>query len=137
MTDPTQNPRIRTIADGVTAEMIAEQTHLFYDPTTGGGYVSFQAREHLIVGTDVQAPMGDYNILQAQVPDLLPVCFGTGLTDPVTGADLSQVSAGGLMLIIKAAYDQLYNARAQAEAAAAEAQAAAEAAAAATPEPAP
>jgi len=118
MTD-TPNARIRNIATGVTAEMIAEQTHLFYEPQTGGGYVSFQAREHLIVGTDVQAPMGDYNILQVQVPDLLPHCFGAGLTDPVTGADLSQVSAGGLMLVIKAAYDQLYNAKAAADAAAA------------------
>lgn len=112
----TDNARIRTIATGVTAEMIAEQTHLFYDPATGGGYVSFQAREHLIVGTDVQSPMGDYNILQAQVTDLLPVCFGAGATDPVTGADLSQVSAAGVMVILKAAYDQLYNARAAAQA---------------------
>lgn len=111
----TTNARIRTIADGITAEMIAEQTHLFYDPTTGGGYVSFQAREHLIVGTDVQAPMGDYNILQVQVAGLLPVCFGAGATDPVTGTDLSQVSAAGVMIILKAAYDHLYNARAAAQ----------------------
>lgn len=115
----TTNARIRSIASGVTAEMIAEQTHLFYDPATGGGYVSFQAREHLIVGADVQAPMGNYDILQAQIPDMLPHCFGVGLVDPVTGADLSKVSAGGLMLVIKAAYDQLYNARAAAAAAAA------------------
>lgn len=116
------NARIRIIAPTVKAEMIAEQTHLFYDPATGGGYVSFQAREHLIVDGAVQAPMGDYNILQAQLSDILPLCFApAGTADPVTGADLSQVSAGGLMLVIKSAYDALYNARAQAEAAAAQA----------------
>lgn len=111
------NYRVRDIAQGVRAEMIAEQTHLFYDPTNGGGYVSFQAREHLVVGSDVQAPMGDYHILQAQVADLLPLRFGENLVDPVTGADLSQVSAAGIMVYIKAAYDQLYNARAAALAA--------------------
>lgn len=116
MTDTPQNARLRNIAPNVLAEMIAEQTHLFYDPVTGGGYVSFQAREHLVVDNEVQAPMGDYNILQAQIPALLPLRFGAGLVDPVTGADLSQVSAGGLMLVIKAAYDQLYNARADAQA---------------------
>lgn len=122
MTEPdTTNARIRTIAPNVRAEMIAEQTHLFYDPTTGGGYVSFQAREHLIVGDDVQAPMGDYDILQAQVPDILPLQFApAGTLDPVTGADLSQVSAAGMMVVIKAAYDALYAARAAAQAVAAQ-----------------
>lgn len=112
----TTNARIRTIAENITAEMIAEQTHLFYDPATGGGYVSFQAREHLFAPDQPPVPMGDYDILQAQVADIAPLCFGAGLVDPVTGADLSQVSAGGVMAIIKAAYDQLYNARAEAAA---------------------
>lgn len=104
----TTNPRIRQIAPGVQAEMIAEQTHFFYNPATGGGSISFQAREHLVVGSDVQVPMGDYSILEADVPSLLPRCFAPGATDPVTGADLSQVSSAGVMLILKAAYDTLY-----------------------------
>lgn len=119
MTD-TSNPRIRVIADGITAEMIAEQTHLFYDPTTGGGYVSFQAREHLIVGNDVQAPLGDFDILQVQLPDVATLKFGAGLVDPVTGQDLSNISGAGQTLLMKAAYDQLFAARAASAATAAE-----------------
>lgn len=126
MTDTTQNPRTRSIAPGVSAEMIAEQTHMFYDPQTGGGYVSFQAREHLIVGTEVQQPLGDFDILIAQIPDIMAIKFGGGLRDPVTDVDLSNVSTAGVMVYIKAAYDQLYAARDAARKAAA---AAAEAAA--------
>jgi len=112
----TDNARIRTIAPDVVAEMIAEQVHLFYDPATGGGYASFQAREVLYVGGQHQAPMGDFNILQVQIDAIATQCFGAGLVDPVTGADLSQVSVGGLDALIKAAYDQLFNANANAQA---------------------
>ncbi|HEV2678911.1 MAG TPA: hypothetical protein VGV14_00270 [Rhodanobacter sp.] len=118
MTDST-NARIRTLATGITAEMIAEQTHMFYDPATGGGYVTFQAREVLYVNGVLQAPMGDFDILRVEVPDIAAHAFGAGKVDPVTGADLSGVSVAGVMTIIKAAYDALYNARAVAAAAAA------------------
>jgi len=117
------NARIRTIADGITAEMISEQTHLFYDPSTGGGSVSFQARESLYVNNAYQPLNGDYDVLQVNISDIVSRCFGTG-ADPVTGTDLSKVSAAGLSLIIKAAYDTLYNERAAAIAAAAAASAA-------------
>ncbi|HEV2681720.1 MAG TPA: hypothetical protein VGV14_14540 [Rhodanobacter sp.] len=126
----TDNARIRTLAPGITGEMIAEQVHLFYDPATGSGYVSFQARECLYVNGHHQAPMGDFDILQAQIGDIAALRFGAGLVDPVTGTDLSNVSVAGVMMLHKAGYDALYNARAVARAAA-EAQAIADAAAAA------
>lgn len=107
----TNNARIRAIAEGITAEMVAEQTHLFYNPQTGGGRISFQARESLFVNGSYQPLAGDYNILQVTVEEIADRCFGTGL-DPVTGADLSKVSAAGMALIIKSAYDRLYNERA-------------------------
>ncbi|HWX66044.1 MAG TPA: hypothetical protein VNZ27_06375 [Rhodanobacter sp.] len=129
----TDNARIRTIAPTVTGEMIAEQVHLFYDPTTGGGYVSFQAREVLHVGGVPSQPMGDFDILQAQIADIATHAFGAGLVDPITGADLSTVSTGGIALLIKAAYDQLFNARAVARVAAAQAEADAASAATETP----
>lgn len=126
----TDNARIRTLSPGVTAETIAEQTHIFYDAATRGGYVSFQARECLYVDGAHQAPMGDFDILQVQLPDIAAVKFGAGLVDPVSGLDLSDLTPAGLDLYIKSAYDQLFNARAAARAAA-EAQAIADAAAAA------
>lgn len=112
----TTNARIRTLATGVTGEMIAEQTHLFYDPGTGGGNVSFQGRESLFVNGAYQPLTGDYDILHADVAAIVTRQFApAGTTDPVTGADLSQISAGGVMLIIKAAYDAIYNERAAAQ----------------------
>lgn len=112
----TPNARIRVISEGITAEMIAEQTHLFYDPQTGGGSISFQARESLFVNDAYQPLAGGYDILMVNIPDIASRCFGVG-TDPVTGADLSQLSAAGIALIIKSAYDTLYNERADANAA--------------------
>lgn len=109
----TTNARIRTIATGVTGEMIAEQTHLFYDAASGGGSVSFQGRESLFVNGMYQPLTGDFDILQANLADIATRQFvATGVTDPVTGADLSAVSAAGMVLILKAAYDTLYNERA-------------------------
>lgn len=110
MTEPS-NARIRAISEGITAEMIAEQTHLFYDPQTGGGTIAFQARESLFVNGSYQPLAGNFDVLQVSIGDIASRCFGTG-TDPITGADLSQLSAAGIALIIKAAYDTLYNERA-------------------------
>lgn len=111
----TTNARIREIATGITAEMIAEQTHLFYDPATDGGSVSFQARESLYVSGAYQPLAGDYNILQADLADIQTRAFAApGTLDPVTSIDLSTVSAAGMVLILKAAYDVLFNERAAA-----------------------
>lgn len=111
----TTNARIRTLATGVTGEMIAEQTHLFYNPETDGGSVSFQGRESLFVSGSYQPLTGDYDILQADVADIATRKFApAGTVDPVSGADLSQISAAGMVLILKAAYDVLYNERAAA-----------------------
>lgn len=112
MSEPS-NARIRTISEGVTAEMIAEQTHLFYDPQTAGGTIAFQARESLFVNGTYQPLAGDFDVLHVSIGDIASRCFGIG-ADPVTGADLSQVSAAGIALIIKAAYDTLFNERAAA-----------------------
>jgi len=112
----TTNARIRTLATGVTGEMIAEQTHLFYDPGTGGGSVSFQGRESLFVNGAYQPLTGGYDILQSDLAGIATRQFApVGTVDPVTGADLSQVSAAGMVLILKAAYDVLYNERASAQ----------------------
>jgi hypothetical protein len=114
----TTNARIRTIATGVTAEMIAEQTHIFYDPQTGGGSVSFQARESLYVDDAYQPLAGGFNILQADIADIATRTFcAAGTLDPVTGVDLSGVSTAGMAMVIKAAYDILFNERAAAESA--------------------
>lgn len=118
MTDTTTNARIRTIENDVTAQYIAEQTHIFYDPSTGLGTYSFQGRENLFVGTCWQPLTGNWDTLTGNIGDIASDCFGTG-ADPVTGADLTKISVAGLSIILKGAYDTLFNQRAAAEAAAA------------------
>lgn len=116
MTDPTNNARIRTIAEGVTAEMIADQVVLSYDAAnpTGGG-ISFQAREFMFLAGSYQPFSGKFDTLHAAVSDIVTRCFlPAGTLDPVTGADLGQVSVGGVGLIVKAAFDALYNEQAKA-----------------------
>lgn len=115
MTEVT-NARVRQLAAGITAEMIAEQTHLFYNPQNGTAWISFQARESIFVNGAFQATAGDYDVLQVTVDEIAVRCLGVG-TDPVTGTDLSKVSAAGMAMIIKAAYDTLFNERSAAKAA--------------------
>jgi len=112
----TTNARITTLAAGITAEMIAEQTHMFYDPATGGGSVSFQARPNLFINGVHQPLSGDtYDILQTDLAPIATRIFAAvGTLDPVTKIDLSTVSAAGVTVILKAVYDVLYNERAAA-----------------------
>jgi hypothetical protein len=112
------NPRIETIAEGITKERIAVQTHLFYDPATGAARIAFQSQPSLYVGTDYKGVAGDYEILSTDLTTIAATCFGHG-QDPVTEADLSQVSAAGMVLIIKQAFAALWDARVAAEAIAA------------------
>lgn len=109
----SDNARIQQIANGVNSEVIAEQTHLFYDVNTGRANVSFQARKYLFVNGVPQSPMGDFDVLPVQISNIASRCLTPeGSVDPVTGADLSKISAAGMMVVLKAAYDVLYNERA-------------------------
>lgn len=115
-TDNTSNARIVSLGNGITQEMIAEQTHLTYDPATGMGGVSFQARPSLYINKVYTPLKGDYDVLTVDLVGIIARTFGQGYTDPVTGADLSRISGAGVMVILKAAYDKLYNERAAAQA---------------------
>ena len=111
--DSTPNARITSLGNGLTQEMIAEQTHLKYNPGTGSGTVSFQARPSLYINNQYTPLKGGYDVLTVDVDDIVARCFGQGLKDPVTGADLSRISGAGMTVIIKAAYDILFNERAK------------------------
>jgi hypothetical protein len=110
----TANARLREIAPGVIAERLATATHLFWNPVDDSCSIAFQTTEHLYVNGQWQpfngGPGGE--VLSVQLTEILARTFGEGLLDPVTGAELDQVSAAGVMLIIKRAFDMLYNERA-------------------------
>lgn len=102
------NARISTIATGITREIVAEQTHLFYDPATKLGYVAFQHRPSLYVNGEFNGPAGEFDVLQLHLADVATRCYSTSI-DPVTGADLSKISAAGIAQILKDVFDIAYN----------------------------
>lgn len=103
------NPRTETIADGINREMIAENTYLFYNPETQAATVRFQSRPHLFQDDKWLSIGGDWYNLDKTVYEIAQRTFGAGLVDPVTNADLSDVSVAGIVVLIKAAYPALYD----------------------------
>jgi hypothetical protein len=104
----TDNTRIRTIANGVTAERIATETHIFYDPLTISAQIVFQGEEFLTIEGALSSKFDGRQALQTTLAQIATRTFDAG-TDPVTGADLSAVSTAGVTAIIKAVYDALHN----------------------------
>jgi hypothetical protein len=108
--------RIREVSNGITAEAISEQTHLFYDPSTKLARVVFQYRDNLYTGDTLIGPSGDWGTLSYSITELVGMPLGVGLVDPVTEQPLDNVSAAGVSLLIKAAFALLWDARVAAEA---------------------
>lgn len=108
------NARLTDVAPTVVKEQIAEVVSFNYNALTQGATLSFQSRAYMYVNAVPQAMAEtNPNYLQAPVDQAMQVeCFGIGLRDPVTGADLSKISTAGMALIIKNAFDILYNRRA-------------------------
>ncbi|UPG87040.1 hypothetical protein L2Y94_06695 [Luteibacter aegosomatis] len=107
------NPRIQVIAQGVTSEVISLMTTLIYDPSSGGVQVVFGARPCVYAGDVYQGPGGDQQPLVVALDDIAGRCLGEGV-DPVTGANLSEISSAGAVLIIKSAFAKLYDERVEA-----------------------
>lgn len=105
------NPRIEIVAPGITREAIAEQIHLYYDPATKSANVAFQYRPSLYVNDEFKGPAGEFQAINVGVVDIAATKFGSGLVDPVTGESLANVSGAGIVVLIKAAFPQLYDAQ--------------------------
>lgn len=137
---PATNARFTDEGNGLIGEMMAAQTFLDFNPTTGTIRAMFTGKKFVNVGTsDTPKYLGidtEPNTLNVAFSDKLAQCYGVGLVDPVTGAALSNISIAGVELLYKAIYDTEFNANAQAiaagiaaaEQAAKDAQAAADAA---------
>lgn len=117
MSDPTpaQNARFIDAGGGTIAEMMSNQVQFFYDPTTGQANAIFNGKPYLSLGNKYVALDQNYDILQVDFSSKMTHCYGqhvAPLVDPVTGADLTQVSVAGVMMLMKAAYDEEFNQRA-------------------------
>ena len=116
--DPATNARFTDLGDGTYSEMISDQVQLFYNPANESCRAMFNALPFIQLAGKYHTLGGAYDIMEVDFSDKMTKCYGAGLTDPVTGGDLGQVSVGGVMLMIKAAMDTEYNARAEERAAA-------------------
>ena len=112
MTQPlsTINARMKDIAPNAVTEIIGEKVFFSYNVLTGNAFFTFQHRPYLFINGQPQSLVGNQlDSLDAPASDFLTTCFGEGLRDPVTNEDLGKVSTAGIELIIKAAFDKLYN----------------------------
>lgn len=106
------NKRFVDLGGGLVSEEIATTTLITYNPTTGNASVNFMHQPYIKPG-DTYLRVGEHP--KSMTVDLVPlmamrpVPAGMGVVDPVTGADLSQISLAGMNLIIKFTFDGLYN----------------------------
>lgn len=101
------------------AELISTSTTLTYEPTSGTSRAIFHGKLHY-KPADHYLPIGNPNgvqedILTVELNDkrnLTVVPSQIAIMDPVTGADLRNISVAGMELLIKFAYDKFHNAQA-------------------------
>lgn len=104
------NCRMRVIADGVIAERIALDTIMHYNPVTKSANVNFRSAEVIYVnGVAQPGNMACDQSLPFDAGANATRKFGAGLTDPVTGADLSNISVAGIDAYMKAAFSTLHH----------------------------
>jgi hypothetical protein len=107
------NARIETLPAGVTAVVLAPLTSIRWDPETDTGSIMFDTRRFLSDAQGIVIPgrsfesSGSFSIALDQI--LARRFAPAGVLDPVTGADLSSISSAGVMSILKAAFDAIYN----------------------------
>lgn len=104
--------RISDAAPTVVYEQVAEVVIFSYNALTQAASFNFQSRPYMYINGEPQPMAGSsQNSLQQDMASVIEDCFARGLRDPVTGADLSGVSTAGVAVIIKSAFDILYNRR--------------------------
>lgn len=113
--DPATNARFELLDEGTYSERIAPMVTLYYDPTTQASRASFNSMPYLKIGSKYHSLGGSFDTLEVSFADRMTECFGEG-TDPVTGADLSQISTAGVMTLLKCAFDRFIAERAASQA---------------------
>lgn len=111
----SKTARFTDLGAGMTSEMIGTNIQITYDPATQAASVNFTGKPYVQINGVYHSIGSNSQSVGANLSDKLAATYGSG-TDPVTGADLSKVSIAGLMVIIKAAYNEFCNERADADA---------------------
>lgn len=110
---PTTNARFEKITGEAEFEVIGIEIQGNFDPVTDTGTVTTNAAKFFKVDGEYRTDIPPARC--GSVEDDLAVEFATilgtpGMTDPVTGADLSQVSWSGVLALMKARFDTKWNA---------------------------
>jgi hypothetical protein len=111
MSNPSNNSRFVDMGGGYIAEKIASQVQVFYNPTTQQCRAVFSGSPYILMGTTYQR-IGDIpaEALSQDLTYIMPLrLVPAGVRDPVTGADLSQISIAGAAIFHKFAYDFFHN----------------------------
>lgn len=102
--------RCETIMGGTAIlEHKPEHIVIFFDGDGTATGVNIQARPHVFQNGKHVCPGGDSFAIRKTAFELSNRVLGAGLSDPVTGADLSRVSFGGVIALLKAAFPGVYD----------------------------
>lgn len=110
----SDNLRIKDLGNGLKSEAVAADIHFTYNPATGSVRVEFSFADYVTLADGT--PVGDFTGAQRTMiafdfSELATRKFGAGQVDAVSGLRLENVSGMGVMTILKAAADILYNER--------------------------
>ena len=105
------NARFEPIEGEAEFETMAPETVLYWDPVTGHSSAYFRTQKYLkvdgVIRGDVPGiPTGGISL---DITNNLHQLYGEGLLDPITGVPVDNVSVGGLMVLIKRAFDRRAN----------------------------
>lgn len=112
---PPPRARFTDLGDGTLAELMSKQVQFFYDPTTQASRAQFNGMPYLSIAGKYREMVAIADILEVDFTQQMARQYANEIPipilDPVTGADLADVSVAGVMTLIKVAYDIEINAR--------------------------
>jgi hypothetical protein len=107
------NTRFEPIATGEAQfEIAAPEVFIAWNPEVQDGTITFNHAKYLMINGEIRydIPCIRNGSITAPIAANFGRCFvPAGILDPVTGADLSQVSMAGIMVYAKAMFDSLHN----------------------------
>ena len=107
---PRPTTMIRPIPPNAEIVVYCPELILRYDPTRDSGTVTFRTQETIEVnGVSDGSKLGALGTFSKNTDDILADLFPEAGLDPITGADLTQVSGAGMMVLLKRAFEKYYD----------------------------
>lgn len=108
MATSNSNARLTHLENGTVLQTFSPIVTLTYSPNGIPGVASFSCTDYMVAGNNYYSVNSQPKTTIVNLKDSLSVCYGSQkstLVDPVTGADLTQLSVAGLLLIFQVAFD--------------------------------